>query len=343
MPKKRKKSAGSTAARAKKSTGNSKSTKPSGSSAVAEPPSVKSQPKSKSKSKKKAGKKSSKRASSTKATKRVVKKAPKQPVFTAATADKHELYQLSVQSPEEDAKFLRRTYKSIRGKQATHLREDFCGTGLLASHWIKKGKQYTAEGFDIDPDPVGWGIEHNFAPLGENASRCTLHLKDVREPSLKKPDIRVALNFSYCLFKQRAEMVQYFATAFKDLDKEGLFILDIHGGPEAMEEMEEEREIEEGFDYIWDQDRYWPATGDYKCYIHFEFEDGTRLEKAFAYDWRLWGLPEVVDCLKDAGFTTVDTYWEGTDEDGESGDGNFRKKKKGENCLSWISYIVCQK
>jgi len=336
MSKPSQKSTSSKSTRAKAAKGTSKNTKSAesrGGAAIAEPPTAKSK---KSAAKKPASKKST-------ASRNRKKKRPEKKVYTAATADKHELYELSVQSPEEDVKFLRRTYKSIRGKHAKHLREDFSGTALLASHWIQRGEDYTAEGFDIDDDTVGWGIEHNFAKLGDAASRCTLHLKDVREPSNVKPDIRVALNFSYCLFKEREVLVDYMRKAHEDLADDGIFILDIHGGPEAMEEMEEEREIEEGFEYVWDQDRYWPATGDYKCYIHFEFEDGTRMEKAFTYDWRLWGLPELQDCLKDAGFSKIETYWEGTDEDGESGDGNFRRKKKGENCLSWIAYVVCEK
>jgi hypothetical protein len=30
------------------------------------------------------------------------------------------------------------------------------------------------------------------------------------------------------------------------------------------------------------------------CHIHFDFEDGSRLERAFSYDWRLWSLPEAI-------------------------------------------------
>ncbi len=267
-------------------------------------------------------------------------KRKRKPSFTAETADKHELYQFSVQSPEEDTRFLRRVYKSIRGKKAGHLREDFCGTALLASHWVKKGPEFTAEGFDIDADTVAWGVEHNFEPIGDAAARCKLHVKDVREPSHQPPDVRCALNFSYCIFHTREEVVDYFRAAHADLAADGVFVIDIHGGPDSMEETEEEREIEEGFTYIWDQDRFWPATGEYRCYIHFEFKDGTRIERAFRYDWRLWNITEIVDCMRDAGFEDVQSYWEGTDEDGESGDGNFRRKRRGENCESWIAYVV---
>jgi hypothetical protein len=227
------------------------------------------------------------------------------PRYTAATADKYELYQLSVQSPEEDVAFFRRVYKGLRGAKPGHLREDFCGTAFLASRWVKQGSEFTAEGFDIDPEPMAWGMEHNFEPIGSAAGRCKLHLKDVREPSHQPPDVRCALNFSYCIFVRREAMVEYFRAARADLAPKGVFFLDIHGGPEAMDEMEEERKIDEGFTYIWDQEAYWPATGEYLCHIHFEFKDGTRLEKAFSYDWRLWSNTEIVDCMREAGFASV--------------------------------------
>ena len=54
-------------------------------------------------------------------------------------------------------------------------------------------------------------------------------------------------------------------------------------------------------------------------------------------------MPELRDILYDAGFKRVDCYWEGTAEDGESGNGIFRKTKKGENDLSWVAYLVAPK
>jgi len=212
--------------------------------------------------------------------KRKKKLKSKKRKFTARTADRHELYQLSVQSPEEDVKFLQRVYKNARGKVPQHFREDFCGTGLLASYFIKRGKQFTAEGFDICPDTVAWGLEHNYEQLGDAASRMTFHVKDVREPSTKKPDIRCAQNFSYFVFKQRSELIGYLKSVYKDLAKDGVFVMDIYGGPDSMNEMLEERDVEEGFTYVWDQKHYLPATGDYLAYIHFEFKDGTKVRLA---------------------------------------------------------------
>jgi SAM-dependent methyltransferase len=264
-------------------------------------------------------------------------------VFTRKGADRHELYQLSVQSPEEDCDFFARVYRTLRKKEARHFREDFCGTALNCSQWLRRHDDNTAEGFDIDPDPVGWGIDRNFAPLGEEARRCTLHLKDVREPSAKRPDVRTATNFSYWCFHERPTLLEYFRAAHRDLKKDGVFVLDTYGGPDSMQEMVEERKIAEGFTYVWDQVSYHPATGEYKAYIHFRFKDGTELKRAFRYDWRLWSLTEVVDLLREAGFSAVDSYWEGTAEDGESGNGIYRRSRRGENCEAWVTYIVAQR
>jgi len=262
------------------------------------------------------------------------------PRFTARCADKHALYQLAVQSPIEDVRFLARLYRGLRGEEPVHLREDFCGTALLCAAWVRGRNARTAEGFDSSPEPLAWARAHNFPPLGERAQRIRLHEDDVREPSARRPDVRCAQNFSYFVFKRRAELLEYFTRARRDLKRRGIFVLDIYGGPDAMEEEEEEREIEAGFTYVWDQRRYVPATGDYEAHIHFRFRDGTQLRRAFSYDWRLWTLPEVKDVLHDAGFTHVDTYWEGTDAAGEGGNGIFRRSERGENCPAWVTYFV---
>lgn len=263
--------------------------------------------------------------------------------YTAATADKYELYQLSVQSAPEDVEFLSETYRAIRGNMPRHFREDFCGTALLSATWVKQGEEFTAEGYDIDPEPLAWGMENNLAPLGDTKSRVTLFQKDARDPSAKAPDVRCAQNFSYWIFKTRSEMLDYFRKVREDLDPNGIFVIDLHGGPESMEEMEEESELEEGFTYVWDQDKVWPVTGECEMYIHFRFPDRSEMREAFSYEWRMWGLPELRDVLTDAGFTQVDCYWEGTDEDGESGNGIFTKEERGENCLSYVAYLVAQK
>jgi hypothetical protein len=167
-----------------------------------------------------------------------------------------------------------------------------------------------------------------------------VHLKDVREPSHRRPDLRVAQNFSYCVFKERAEMLAYLRAAHQDLAPRGVYVMDLHGGPEATEETEEVRRVG-GFQYVWEQ--AWPGTGEYVCHIHFRFPDGTRMQRAFTYRWRMWYLTELKDLLREAGFREVHAYFEGTAENGTEGNGIFRKGVRGENCASWIAYLAAAK
>jgi len=264
--------------------------------------------------------------------------------FTAKTADKYVLYQQAVQSAEQDVDFLVETYKSIRNKPALHLREDFCGTCLLSSYWAKLGEDFTTESYDIDLEPLAWGLTNNLEPLGDIGNRVKQYQEDARNPSRRPPDIRSAQNFSYWIFKTRAEMLDYFIGVQRDLADDGIFVVDLHGGPESFQELEEETEMDDkSFTYVWDQDGINPITGEAKLHIHFRFPDGTEMIDAFTYDWRLWGLAELKEIFYDAGFSQVDCYWEGTDEDGESGNGVFTISTEGEACLSYVAYLVAKR
>lgn len=266
----------------------------------------------------------------------------KKPRYTARTADKYELYQLAVQSADTDVALHRRVFRKLRGRDPLHFREDFCGTGLLSSEWIRFSKRHTAEGFDIDPEPIAWGLAHNFDPLGEAASRYTVHLKDVRSRGNVPADVRVAQNFSYYCLSTRAALLDYFRAAREDLARDGIFVIDLYGGSESNDEMEETLRCP-GFHYVWEQAEFFPGTGEYICHIHFRFPDGTQMRRAFTYHWRQWYLTELRDVLLEAGFAKVINYFEGTAKDGESGDGNFRPGVRGENCAAWIAYLVALK
>ena len=270
---------------------------------------------------------------------------PRRSKYSAKTSDRYELYQLAVQSPERDVEFLTKVFKKLRKRPALHFREDFCGTALLCATWAQQSAQHTAEGFDLDPEPLAWGKAHNLAPLGRAAERITLHRADVRSASDRPADVRVAQNFSYNVFRKRAEMLEYFARARASLAADGIFVIDIYGGYEAIEEMEETRKIEGGFTYVWDQARYLPGTGEYTCHIHFRFRDGTKMEKAFSYVWRYWNITELEDVLAEAGFREVQAWFEQSDDpdgDGE-GNGQFARDDTGKscrNCAGWIAYLV---
>jgi hypothetical protein len=79
-----------------------------------------------------------------------------------------------------------------------------------------------------------------------------------------------------------------------------------------------------------------------RCHIHFKFPDGSKIKKAFTYEWRLWTAPELRELLLEAGFSKATVYWEGEDEDGE-GNGEFTPDEKGVADYAWIAYVVAEK
>jgi hypothetical protein len=149
----------------------------------------------------------------------------------------------------------------------------------------------------------------------------------------------VGQNFSYFVFKTREELRGYFRGVRASLASEGMLFLDIFGGWEAHSLDTEEKDLDD-FTYVWDQVRYDPITHDTRFYIHFEFPDGTRMPRAFTYDWRFWTIPEVREILKEAGFEGTEVYWEGTERDTGDGNGVFRRAERTQNCAGWIAYIV---
>jgi len=260
----------------------------------------------------------------------------------AELADRHELYEESVQNVEEECEFVTKRFSEIRGRTALSFREDFCGTASAACEWVRQGPQHSAIGVDIDPEVLDWGRENRLNRLtNEQRERLTLIECDVMTVSSQTVDVVGAFNFSYFLFKKRAEMLRYFRTVYDALKDDGIFFLDAFGGYEAFEEMKEKTK-QDGFSYIWHQAKYYPVTGELLCHIDFKFPDGSRMKKAFTYDWRLWTLPEILELLDESGFSKSTVYWEGTDEDGE-GDGIFTPEEKGEADAGWIAYLVAEK
>jgi hypothetical protein len=264
--------------------------------------------------------------------------------YTARTADRYELYQLAVQAPEDDLAFLEKAFRRWRKRTPLHFREDFCGTAFLCATWVAKDELRTAEGYDLDAAPLAWGRQHNLSEIGDAAARVTLNRRDVRAKGRRPADLRVAQNFSYMVFKERAQLLEYFRAAQKDLAADGVFALDHYGGLEATEETSETRRCP-GFTYVWDQARYLPGTGDYLCHIGFKFRDGTEMKRAFSYDWRYWHLTEVKDLLLEAGFRAVHLYFEQSDDD-DYGNGEFVLDPEGRtsrNCAGIVTYLIALK
>jgi SAM-dependent methyltransferase len=265
------------------------------------------------------------------------RKASRQPKLTAKTADKHILYQKSVQDADAESAFIERVFRQIRGRTPETLREDFCGTALLTGTWVTRGATRKAIGIDIDPKVLAWGKEHNLTPISEPGDRVTIYCQDVRANVKERVDVIGAFNFSYWVFTTRDEMRAYFAHVRRGLGKQGVFLLDAYGGWESQEPMLENRSIRGGFTYVWDQDSFDPITHKVVNHIHFHFKDGSKLERAFTYEWRYWTLPELVELLKEAGYRDVRVYWD-TSEDVEHE--AYKVRGRAENQPGWLAYLA---
>jgi SAM-dependent methyltransferase len=267
------------------------------------------------------------------------KRAARKSRYTAKTADKHVLYQLAVQAPETEVDFLNGWFTKIRGRKPLSLREDFCGTAILCATWVKSHRERTATGLDIDRGVLAWGKEHNIGVLGDAQARVTLLRQDVRSPVKQKHDIICAFNFSYWIFKTRDAMRSYFSHIRSGLAKGGLFFLDAYGGWESHEPMQEHRKIKAGFTYVWDQNTFDAITHDVTNFIHFEFQDGSELKRAFRYDWRFWTMPELQELLVEAGFSKVHVYWDTSTDVSKDA---YRERSRAPNQPGWLAYLVAE-
>jgi SAM-dependent methyltransferase len=260
----------------------------------------------------------------------------------ADKADIHELYEESVQNVENEVNFLRNTFTERTGRTAYTFREDFCGTASLACEWVKQGLEFSAVGVDIDASVLEWGRQNRISRLTtEDQARVSLIESDVQTVDTPKVDLLCAFNFSYWIFEERPQMLNYMRRCHESIKDDGLLFMDMFGGPESFEETKEKTK-HDGFTYVWHQAEFHPVTNHMQCYIHFKFKDGSKIKRAFSYAWRLWTAPEIRDLLLEAGFSNVTIYWEGEDEDGE-GNGVFTPDDRGEADLAWIAYIVAEK
>ena len=269
---------------------------------------------------------------------------PKQrgrPKFTAKTADKHDLYQRSVQAPEVDSEFFADYFKDYAGRDLRKFREDFCGTFVLSTAFVKLHKDNEAICVDLDGPTLDWGREHNLTRLDpQQQERVHIYQDNVLHVHDPKADLIAAMNFSYCIFKDRPALHRYIKSCYDSLEPGGLLVMDMWGGSETQVLQEEDRDIDDGFTYVWDQDDFDPLTYNIVCRIHFEFTDGSKMRNAFVYDWRLWTPPDLKEAMAAAGFEDIHFLWD-TEEDED--DSNYERVERGEADEAWITYIVGQK
>lgn len=258
--------------------------------------------------------------------------------------DKYAYYQLAVQSPQDHVHIFERMFHELRGRQALTLREDFCGTFLISCEWVKSNAKRTAVGLDLDPEPLEYGRRYHLAKLKPaERKRVKSFRQDVMKITKQKFDIVGAGNFSFFVFKDRKALIRYFKAALKSLNRDGVFALELAGGPSFIKTGKEQRTYSSPelgrFTYFWDQKSFDPVTHHGAYAIHFKTKDGVMHRDCFTYDWRVWTIPELKEAMLEAGFKAAHVYWESANERGE-GTGEFLRSDAGENDYSWIAFVV---
>ena len=76
---------------------------------------------------------------------------------TAANSDRHELYELAVQEVVSECDFVDKVWRSLRGRVASTLREDFCGTAKACTEWARRRRTNRAVGVDLNSAVIRWG------------------------------------------------------------------------------------------------------------------------------------------------------------------------------------------
>ncbi len=219
----------------------------------------------------------------------------------STTYDKHDLYELCVQSPKDLVPLLR----AVHGSEPVTLGEDFSGTAALSHLWVERDGT-KAIAVDFDEEALNKRGDHD---------RVTKHQCDVHEIS-DPCDVLFVGNFSIGYLHTRDELVAYLTHAKSRLNPGGVFICDTYGGDTAytLGGVHRAHPMPGGklCRYTWEQHEADPTTGMVTNLIHFRVERAGviefELEDAFVYQWRLWSIPELRDAMSDAGFSETLVY-----------------------------------
>ncbi|KAK6936196.1 hypothetical protein RJ641_033226 [Dillenia turbinata] len=122
-------------------------------------------------------------------------------------------------------------------------------------------------------------------------------------------DIVCAFNYSCCCLHTRRELITYFRHVLDVLSKKGgIFVMDVYGGLSSEKELTLKRRFP-NFTYVWEQAEFDLIQRKTRISLHFHLHKPQRkIRHAFSYSWRLWSLPEIKDCLEEAGFQSVH-FW----------------------------------
>jgi len=261
----------------------------------------------------------------------------------APMPDLYSLYQEAVQDPELEVQFIDRVFRKARGWSPRRMHEDFCGTAALACAWVRSLPDRAAVAVDIDAAPLRWGMAHNVAAL-EPGQRERLRLEqgDACGHDSGPVDVVVALNFSFNALRSRERLLAWLRRTRRQLEPEGMLVLDVLGGPSCHAVGEDPPEVRDGFTYHWETLAFDPINHRARCAIHFHLDDGRELRRAFVYEWRLWTLPELKVALHEAGFGHATVWWEGVDPETGEGDGRYVARSSADPVECFVCYLVAR-
>jgi hypothetical protein len=249
--------------------------------------------------------------------------------------DRHDLYEICVQSPRDLAPMLR----AIHGASPRTLGEDFAGTAALSYLWVESDSDARAIAVDLEASALMRRRQH---------PRVARLVGDARAAGAEHPcDILFVGNFSIGYLHTRGELVGYLRHARSRLSARGVFVCDTYGGESAflVGDVTRDHRLPDGrrVRYTWEQREANPLTGMVTDVLHFQVDRGgdieLRLPDAFVYRWRLWSVPELRDAMAEAGFAATEIYDrtpDATDNEGNvyvlpvTGDGDVED-----------SFIVC--
>jgi hypothetical protein len=249
-----------------------------------------------------------------------------------------------------EAAFMHRAYRHYHKTDAMLLREDFSGTCAVASAWVMMDPDHQAMSVENHGPTARWAQRTAESELGQQAEDLHIIQADVLAVDGPKVDITCALNFSTFIYHDRASLKRYFQAARRGLKRGGLLVVDAYGGPGAMQISTQARPVPSddpqdgndlpGFTYFWEQRGFDPITHRTECRIHFQLEDGPRLDSAFIYRWRIWTLPELTELMLEAGFNKSEVWCDRLDAQSGTSDGRYRPIRKMPTREDWVAYVV---
>lgn len=275
--------------------------------------------------------------------------------------DKHDLYELCVQSPRHLTLFLR----ELHGAHPVALREDFCGTALLSRRWVAEGVQRgddsRAVAVDLDAEVLDRarrcageaGIPADRLRLLRADATADLPPAGIDAAAWDAPaDVIFVGNFSIGYIYDRGTLLAYLRRSRARLAAGGggwgggVFVCDTYGGSGAFRVglASERTHIGRGGEvvrYLWEHVSADPLTGMVENAIHFRVREKDEVvadfPSAFTYRWRLWSIPELREAMLEAGFASTEVYTRVQTAPGEPPEPVRGPEELGEN---WVACVV---